>query len=87
MEQRKVFAETVRQTTVTSMGKNVAPGMNITAEGPDATLYVFHVAGITSAVCKTMLTDGFTAKMRELGFAKLVCTDDGTNTFSFDLGK
>ena len=83
IKKRKDFAETVRQTTVTKMGTSISPGFNITAEGPDATFYVQHAAGVTSPICKAMLVDAFISKMREFGFTKIVCTDDKDKTFTY----
>jgi ankyrin repeat protein len=59
---------------------------SVSAEGPDATYYVFHTSAysMTESTCISLLTDGVTAKLRELGFTKVVCTDKKNASFSFD---
>jgi hypothetical protein len=87
---RKEFAANNRQSAIEKIGPSTAAQLNfnITAEGPSATYYVLHEVGVTSAICSGMLgASGFTPKLRELGFIKLVCTDGANATFTFDLPK
>jgi hypothetical protein len=83
---RKSFAKTVRKKVVKQMGRTVAPGFNISAEGPDATVYVYHESGVSSSECTSMLaTEGFAPNLRKFGFTQIVCTDDAGARFTFDL--
>ncbi|MGO9130555.1 MAG: pentapeptide repeat-containing protein [Bryobacteraceae bacterium] len=85
---RKDFAENSRKSATVRIGGNAAAKFDITTEGPDATFYVVHIVGVTSSICSDMLTHPeFVSKLRGLGFTKLVCTDDGKATFTFDLPK
>ena len=70
---RKQFAEVVRKMTLKQMGSNLAPGLNLTAEGPDATLYMYHLPGITFDICRS-LAEGVREKPHTMGFTQLVCT-------------
>lgn len=81
---RKSFAETVRQKVIKDTRYPVPSGFNLTADGPDATFYVYHASEVTSYDCITMLTEDFVSKMRELGFTKVVCTNDKETTFILD---
>ena len=83
---RKSFAETIRRKDLRSMAGNPVLGYNLTAEGPDSTFYVYHQSGVTSSDRTGMLaSQGFASRLRELGFIRLTCTDDGANSFAFDL--
>jgi hypothetical protein len=83
---RRQFAETVRQKVIKERGSALSPGYNLTADGPDATFYVYNDPGITYSDCSGMLTEDFVANLRRYGFTQLVCTDSGNNArFSFDL--
>jgi hypothetical protein len=74
---RKQFATTVLESI-----KNPLPGFNITAEGPDANLYVLHLPGMTYAMCQGVFTTGPVSELRKAGFTHYVCTDDGQTTFT-----
>jgi hypothetical protein len=80
---RKQFAEEVLKKTVEQRGSAYS-GYNLTAEGPDATLYVYHAPGITSDICRG-LAEGVAEKLRTMGFTQVVCTGDGGTRFTFDL--
>jgi len=61
-------------------------GSSVSAEGPDSTYYVFHTSkySMTESTCASLFTDGVTAKLSELGFTKVICTDKKNASFSFD---
>jgi hypothetical protein len=83
---RKSYAENTRQRVIKQLGDKVLPGFNITADAPDASIYVYHSSGTSYPDCSSMLTnEGFVSNLRSLGFAQLVCTDDGNTRFTFDL--
>jgi hypothetical protein len=82
---RKTFAQTVREGVVKKPGSNIAPGFNITTDGPDATIYVLHIAGMTYANCQGVFTAEAVSELKAVGFTQYVCTDDGNARFVFDL--
>jgi hypothetical protein len=82
---RKQFADTVRQAVVKQTASNPVPGFNLAAEGPDSTLYVYHLPGITSDTCRTVLNADALNNLRTKGFTKFVCTDDKNTTVTLDL--
>ena len=83
---RKQFAEAVRQKVIKERGNAVSPGYNLTADGPDATFFVYNDPGMNYSDCSGMLTEDFVANLRRYGFTQLICTDSGNNAkFSFDL--
>jgi len=85
---RKQFAEKVKQVSIQKLGSQIAPGFNITADGPDATIYVFHVgAGMTYAACYGDDTnkESYMAALRKVGFTQYVCTDDGNTRLTLDI--
>ena len=83
---RKKSAETTREFVIQKMGSNIQPGFNITADGPGATIYTYHSKNMTDSDCPSMLaTESFVANLRTKGFTQLVCTDDGSINFTFDL--
>ncbi len=54
-------------------GQQPRPRINLTAEGPDATLYMYHLPGITFDICRS-LAEGVREKRHTMGFTQLVCT-------------
>ncbi len=84
---RKQFAETIRDTAVKGMGQKVAAKAryNVSAEGPEATLYVTHIRGITASECIDILKGDVAPALVKTGFKQIVCTDDGNARFAFDL--
>jgi hypothetical protein len=80
---RKEFAEAVRQQTSRDTGHNI----NLTAEGQDSTLYVFHEPGVTSDQCKHILSLSNLENLRKHAFTQLVCIPDQKTTFTFDLAQ
>jgi len=83
---RKQFAQTVRDKTVQQLGSQISPGFNITADGPDATIYMYHVRALTYPDCNSMfINKGMISNLQEAGFTQFVCTDDGSTRFAFDL--
>ena len=81
---RKDFVEKIRQSTLKKDGSRLVAGYNVTVEGPDSTFFVYHASVMNASICRGVLTKGVVSKFRELGFTKLVCTDDGNTTFAFD---
>ena len=83
---RRQFAETVRDKVIKKMGRTLPSGFNITADGPDANIYVSHLGGTTYSGCSSMLANKtFVSRLRNLGYIQLVCTDDGNIRFTFNL--
>ncbi len=83
---RRKFAETVLESFVKSHSGTLIAGLNVTADGPDATVDVMHGVGVTYATCReSLITEGFAANLRNLGFTHFACTDDGKARFTFDL--
>jgi len=83
---RKQFAQTVREKTVQQLGSQLSPGFNITADGPDATIYVYHVGALTYSDCNSMFINrGMVSSLQKAGFTQFVCTDDGNTRFAFDI--
>jgi hypothetical protein len=82
---RKDFVKRLAQSTVvTRKGAELVPTYQVSAEGPDSILFVYHASLMNPSICRGMLTEGLVSKFRALGFTKLVCTDDGEDTFTFD---
>jgi YVTN family beta-propeller protein len=83
---RKDFAKAKRQEVVQALGSKLAPGFNISAEGPDATYYVFHASGfsMTASFCTAILNQDLASQLRKLGFTKVVCTDNKNAKFTYD---
>ena len=83
---RKQFTQTVRDKTVQQLGSQISPGFNITADGPDATIYVYHVRALTYPDCNSMfINKGMISNLQKAGFTQFVCTDDGSTRFAFDI--
>jgi hypothetical protein len=83
---RRKFTETVLESFVKNHSGSLTPGLNVTADGPDATIYVMHGVGVTYAICHDSLTTaGFASNLRNLGFTQFACTDDRNTRFTFDL--
>jgi len=84
---RKQFAQESREATVKKMGSTLAPGFNITAEGPDATVFVYHQTQISYEQCNSMINNNqdWVSTLQKVGFTQLVCTDAGNARFPFDL--
>jgi len=84
---RKRYAETVREETAKKLGGDLQSGSsNFSADGPEATLFVFHRHGVTFPVCNELAThQGVVADLRKWGFTYFVCTDDENAKFTFDL--
>jgi hypothetical protein len=83
---RKDFLKRLAQSTiVTKKGAELVPAYKLSADGPDATHFVYHAAMMSPSVCRSLLTETFVAKFIALGFTKLVCTDDADERFAFDL--
>ena len=83
---RKQLVETVREQVISKMGKGLPPRFNITADGPDATIYVWHEADVTYALCNGNYADkDYIARLSNFGFTQYTCTDDGSTKFTFDI--
>jgi hypothetical protein len=83
---RKRFAETVRKDVIKKLGSNIAAGFNITADGPDATIYTYQTTGVTYSDCNGMFAaEGFAENLRRQGFTQAVCTDGANARFTSDL--
>ncbi len=83
---RKRFAETVRKEVIRKLGSNIAPGFNITADGPDSTIYTYQAKGVTYSDCNRMFaTEGFVEDLGGRGFSQVVCTDGANARFTSDL--
>jgi len=82
---RKDFVKRLGQSTIlTKRGNNLVPKYRLSVEGPDASSFVYHASVMNPSICGSLLTDGVVSKFRALGFTKLVCTDDGEDTFTLD---
>src|ERR1700758_5570901 len=82
---RKDFVKRLAQSTiVTRKGNELVPTYNLSVAGPDSAYFVYHTSLMNPSICRSMLTDGFVSKFHALGFTRLVCTDDGGATFTFD---
>jgi len=82
---RKRFAETEQQSIVQKEASNPVPGFKIAAEGPNFTVFVYHVPGITSEQCGSILAVGGLKHLRTIGFTDAVCTNDRDIRFVLDL--
>jgi hypothetical protein len=81
---RKDFVGKIAESRVRSVDGHLVDGFRVSVEGPDATFFVYHAPIMNSSICRGMLTKGVVSKFQELGFTKLICTDDGNTTFAFD---
>jgi len=81
---RRDFVTRIGQSLVRNTGTRLVAVYRVSAEGPGSTFFVYHAAVMNSSICRSMLTEGVVSKFRELGFSKLICTDDGNKTFAFD---
>ncbi len=85
---RKHFAERNRVDTIKLMGSNLPPGFNVTAEGPDATVFVYHQTQISHDQCNSMFNkEDWISTLQKPGFTQLVCTDAGNARFPVDFGQ
>jgi hypothetical protein len=85
---RKQLAEAIRKKVVNKFGNKVLAGFNITADGPDATIYVYHSTHLSYADCNSMFQNkGMVSNLQKAGFTQFVCTDDGNIKFTFDLAR
>jgi heat shock protein HslJ len=87
---RRAFAERVREEAAKTAGGNLPPGGNVSAEGPDATLFVYQQHGVTLSGCNALFAKFTTRQdaipyLRQLGFTHWVCRDDANSKFAFDL--
>jgi len=85
VESRKDYVEMIRRSVIKQMGARTPAGYNVSAEGPEGTSYIHHQSGVTLADCNRLLQSRFVSSLRRYGFDRLVCTDDRTMTFVFDL--
>jgi hypothetical protein len=82
---RKDFVKRLGQSTIlTRKGNNLVPKYQLSVDGPDSSFFVYHASLMNPSICSSLLTEGVVNKFRALGFTKLVCTDDGEDTFTFD---
>lgn len=82
---RKDFIKRLAESTiVTRKGAELVPAYKLSTGGPGATFFVYHAALMNPSICRSMLTEGLVSRFQALGFTKLVCTDDGEETFTFD---
>src|ERR1700730_3083804 len=79
--ERKHFAQASQEHFI----KRV-PSLNITTEGPDATIFVWQAHGQTNASCQQFFTEAMAPILQKYGFSQFVCTD-GKTRFTFDLPK
>ena len=82
---RKDYVEMVRRSVIKQLGAQTPAGYSLSADGPDATSYVHHQSAVNLADCNHLLDDRFISGLRGHGFVQLVCTDDRSLTFVFDL--
>jgi hypothetical protein len=89
---RKRFAETLQKSIVQETTSNPVPGFKIAAEGPNSTVFVYHLPGITSDQCGSVLAVGGSVlalgglkHLRTIGFTHAVCTNDRDIRFVLDL--
>jgi len=82
---RKDYVEMVRRSVIRQMGARTPTGYSLSADGPDATFYVHHQAAVNLSDCNNLLVDRFVSGLRGHGFVRLICTDDRSLTFTYDL--
>jgi len=85
VDSRRDYVEMIRRSVIKQMGARTPAGYNLSAEGLDATAYVHHQFAVSLADCNRLLDDHFISGLRGYGFSRVVCTDDRTMTFVFDL--
>ncbi len=82
---RRDFVKRLGQSTILAMkGNSLVPKYRLSVDGPDSSFFVYHAPLMNPSICSSLLTGGVVNKFRALGFTKLVCTDDGEDTFTFD---
>jgi hypothetical protein len=82
---RRDFVKRLGQSTIVkTKGSELVPAYKISTDGPDSTSFVYHASLMNPSICGRLLNEHLVSKFRALGFTKLVCTDDGDDTFSFD---
>lgn len=82
---RKDYVEMIRRSVIRKLGAHAPAGFNLSAGGPDATSYVHHQSGVSLSDCNDLLIDRFVSGLRGHGFVRLICTDDRSLTFTYDL--
>ncbi len=82
---RRDYVEMIRRSVLKQLGTQMPPGYNLSADGPDATSYVHHQSTVNLADCNRLLESRFISGLRGHGFVQLICTDDRSLTFVFDL--
>ena len=82
---RKRFAETEQKSIAQETTSNPVPEFKIAAEGPNSTVFVYHVPGITSDQCGRILAVGGLKGLHTIGFTQVVCTNDRDIRFVLDL--
>ncbi|HTR23875.1 MAG TPA: hypothetical protein VMI10_07810 [Terriglobales bacterium] len=85
VDSRKDYVEMVRRSVMKQMGARAPAGYRLSAEGPEGTSYVHHQSAVSLADCNQLLDDRFISGLRGYGFTRVICTDDRTMTFAFDL--
>jgi len=79
--ERKQFAQAAQERFIKRI-----PSLNITTDGPDATIFVWHATGVTNATCQQFFTEAMAPTLHKYAFSQFVCTD-GNARFTFDLPK
>lgn len=82
---RRDYVEMVRRSVIKLLGVRTPPGYNLSVGGPNATAYVHHQSVVSLSECNNLLVDRFVSGLRAHGFVRLICTDDRSLTFTYDL--
>lgn len=77
--ERKQFAHAAQERFVKRI-----PSLNVTTDGPDATIFVWHATGVTKATCQDLFTGVLASVLAKYRFSQFACTD-GNARFTFDL--
>ena len=82
---RKDYVEMVRRLVIRQLGTDAPLGYSLSVDGPDATSYVHHQSAVNLADCNHLLNNRFISGLRGHGFVRLICTDDRSRAFTYDL--
>lgn len=82
---RRDYVEMVRRSVIRRLASHAPAGFNLSTDGPDATSYVHHQSTVSLSDCNDLLIDRFVSGLRTHGFIRLICTDDRSLTFTYDL--
>jgi hypothetical protein len=82
---RRDYVEMIRRSVIRQLAAHTPAGYNLSASGHDATSFVHHQSVVSLDDCNRLLVDRFVSGLRGRGFFRLVCTDDRSVMFTYDL--